>query len=119
MAYGRKWKPSKTKAREFAQEMEEIEMFCIENKIEKSRAGDSYYFNIDGTNYRVSNHSIEASNRRAYDSDGNKIREKYHADGRDAETVYIHASKTRIVEIYTDLQNGWKLDGRGYRIEKK
>ena len=119
MAYGRKWRPSKTKAREFAKKMDEIETFCHDNGIHQSRNGDSYYFYVDGVQYRVSNHSIEASNRHAYDALGNQIREKYHADGRDAETVYIHASKTRIIEIYTDLVNGWKLDGHGNRIEKK
>lgn len=119
MPYGRKWKPSKTAAKAFAQKMGEIETFCADNGIRQSRTGDSYYFCVDGVQYRVSNHSIEASNRRAYDALGNQIREKYHAGGRDAETVYIHASKTRIIEIYTDLVNGWKLDGHGNRIEKK
>ena len=114
MAYGR-WKPSKSAAIEFAQKMGEIDAFCNENGISASRSNDSYYFTLNGKNYRVSNHSIEASNAKAYDWKGEQIREKYHDDVRDDETVYIHASKTRIIEIYNDLKNGYELDGRGYR----
>ncbi len=113
MAY--KWKPSKTAKREFAQKMDEIQTFCSENGISQSRNGDSYYFSINGTEYRVSNHSIESSNARAYDEFGNQIREKYHDDTRCEVVVYIHASKTRIIEIYNDLKQGIELDGRGQR----
>lgn len=118
MSFKRKWKPSKTAAKAFAQKMAEIEQFCHDNGIHQSRTGDSYYFYMNGKQYRVSNHSVEASNSRAYDALGNQVREKYHADERNAETVYIHASKTRIIEIYTDLMNGWKLDGHGNRVKK-
>ena len=38
----------------------------------------------------------------------------YHEDGRRDDTIYIHASKTRIIEIYNNLKDGKKLDGRGY-----
>lgn len=44
-----------------------------------------------------------------------KQRELYHQDGREDNTVYIHASKTRIIEIYNDIVAGYKLDGRGNR----
>ena len=115
MGYHRKWTPSKTARREFAKKMAEIEQFCFENGIHQSRSGDSYYFYLDGVEYRVSNHSIEASNRHAFDSLGNKVRDEYHACGRRDEVVYIHASKTRIIEIYTDLKAGHKLDGFGNR----
>lgn len=113
MAYKRKWKPSRTKAREYAQTMTEIEEFCRQNGIHKSKS--SYYFTHDGKNYRVSNHSIEASNRCAFDEFGNQIREKYHSDKRDDDTVYIHASVTRIMQIYTDIIGGYELDGKGRR----
>lgn len=112
--YGRRWKPSKTKAREFAQTMREIDDFCLEKGISQSSRGDSYYFTINGKKYRVSNHSVEASNRGAY-RDGVKVRELYHEEGREEDTTYIHASKTRIMEIYNDLINGYELDGRGNR----
>lgn len=54
-----KWRPSKTAKREFAEKMEEIEKFCTEHGISASASKDSYYFVLNGKNYRVSNHSIE------------------------------------------------------------
>ena len=115
MAY-RRWKPSQTSKREFAEKMAEIEKFCSENSIDKSRNGDSYYFTVDGQQYRVSNHSVESSNAHAYNWLGEQIREKYHEDGRREDVTYIHASKTRIIEIYNDIKAGYKLDGRGKRV---
>lgn len=109
----RKWKPSKTAAREFAQRNREIDEFCIENGIDRSRNGDSYYFTIAGQAYRVSNHTVEASNAGATDWKGEQVREKYHEDGRKADTIYIHAGKLRIMEIFNALKAGKKLDGRG------
>ena len=118
MGYGRRWKPSKTAKREFAEKMQEIDDFCAEHGITSSISNDSYYFTVDGINYRVSNHSVEASNRGAFDSlTGEKRRELYHEGGREADTVYIHASKTRIIEIYNDIAAGYELDGRGNRKE--
>jgi hypothetical protein len=83
--------------------MRAVDAFCGDHAIEQSRSGDSYYFTLNGIQYRVSNHSVESS------------RPEYHPNGREADTVYIHASKTRVVEIYTDLLNGYALDGRGRR----
>lgn len=103
--YNRKWKPSKTAKREFAQKMNSIEDFCKENNISHSKTSDSYYFEIDGQKYRVSNHSVEASN---YNSGG-----RYHNDGRRDDTIYIHAGKTRVMDIFNDLKVGKKLDSRG------
>lgn len=108
-----KWRPSKTAKREFAQKMSEIDDFCYANGISQSR--DSYYFTINGKDYRVSNHSVEASNRHAYDEFGNQKRRVYHPNGREDGTIYIHASKTRIIEIYNDLKAGYELDGHGKR----
>lgn len=107
---------SRKKKREFAEKMNEIFDFCKEKGIVQSTTGDSYYFSINGINYRVSNHSIESSNARAFDEYGNQLRDKYHEDQRRADTIYIHASKTRIIEIYTDLENGFTLNNRGERI---
>lgn len=114
MSYG-KWKPSKTAKREFAKQMQEIEEFCAENGISASCSKDSYYFTLDGVHYRVSNHSVEASNHAAY-RDGEQVRAMYHEGDREDGTVYINASKTRIIEIYNNLKAGYKLDGRGYKI---
>ena len=114
--YDRKWKPSRTAKKEFAQRMNDVDAFCEENGIVQSRSSDSYYFSIDGKNYRVSNHTVEASNAAAFDrTSGEQKRNLYH-DGREPDTQYIHASKTRIIEIYNDLKAGYKLDGRGQRI---
>lgn len=116
MAYGRKWKPSRTAAREFAQTMDGLKSYCDENMISYSGSMDSYYFTVNGQKYRVSNHSVEASNAGAYNWMGEQVREKYHDGGRESDVVYIHAGKTRIREIYEDLKAGYKLDGRGNRI---
>ena len=114
MRYKRKWKPSKEKAKEFAKQMEEIEEFISNNNIKASSSRDSYYFTIDNISYRVSNHSIEASNRCAYDPITHELRrDVYHPHGRRDDVVYIHAGKTRIIQIYNDLMNGKQLDGRG------
>lgn len=113
--YQYRWKPSKSAAREFAKQMQEIDDFCAENGISASYSKDSYYFTVGGVHYRVSNHSVEASNRAAY-KDGERVRALYHEGSRESDTVYIHASKTRIIDIYTNLKAGYKLDGRGYRI---
>lgn len=116
MGFNRRWKPSKSAVREFAEKMDEIKEFCFNNGIEYSRTSDSYYFTLDNVNYRVSNHTVEMSNSKAYDELGNKKRDLYHPSGREEGTVYITASKTRIIEIYNDLKNGYKLDKRGRRI---
>lgn len=116
--YGRRrWQPSKTAKREFAQKMDEVKEFCDANSIGYSRNMDSFYFLVNGRSYRVSNHSIESSNAAAYDDVFGQTREVYHPEGREADVIYIHASKTRICEIYKDLKAGYVLDGRGRRKE--
>lgn len=113
--FGGKWTPNKKEKEEFKNKMNEIEKFLDEHRdISASVSRDSFYFVINETCYRVSNHSIEASNKRAYDRNtGEQIREKYHDDERDKDTRYIHASKTRLIEIYTAIKLGKKVDGRG------
>lgn len=110
----RKWRPSKSQTREFYKEMEEIKDFCNENGIDYSHNMDSYYFKLNGQAYRVSNHSIEASNNGSV-VNGIQVRELYHPNGRDKDTIYIHAGKTRIKQIYEDLKSGYTLDGKGNR----
>ena len=107
-----RYKPSRTAAREFAQEMERIEIFCSEHGIRRSASSDSYYFSVNGTKYRVSNHTRSASDKGMYDMSGYKVRESYH--DKDDDTVCITAGKTRIIEIYNALVAGKELDGRGY-----
>lgn len=118
--FNRKWRPSKSKAIQFAMEMDFIREFCEENNIQTSKNNDSYYFTLNGRKYRVSNHTIERSNSAAFDADtGFQKRELYHHTKRDDNTIYIHAGKTRIIEIYNDLKVGYELNGKGYRVKKK
>lgn len=114
MGFGYRYKPSKTKIREYAEKMDRIDDFCSKNNISRSANSDSYYFEINGQKYRVSNHSVESSNRGAYEEGTHEqIRELYHPEGREKDTIYIHAEKTRIMEIYENLKAGKELDGRG------
>jgi hypothetical protein len=91
---------SKIKQREYAEEMRKIRDYCINNNITISSSGDSYYFDLNGKTYRVSNHSPNIIKNGKND-------------------IYITASKMRIVEIYEDLKNGYELDSRGRRITTK
>lgn len=113
MAYKYRWKPSKSSASDFRKKMEEISAFCIENNIKQSYNQDSYYFSINNKEYRVSNHAVESRNK--YNEQGELISARgYELDSkRENEITYIHASKTRIIEIYNNLQQGLELDGRG------
>lgn len=114
MGYKRRWTPSKTAKREFAKQMEEIDDFCNKNGITQSKSSDSYYFFLNDKEYRVSNHTIKASNSKAYNAFGEQVREKYHPDKEKDDVVYITAGKTRIIEIYENLKAGKELDRRGY-----
>ena len=124
MYYKNKYYFSKTAKMEFVEKMQEINDFCNKNGIIASRNNDSYYFTIDGQHYRVSNHTVEASNNRAwvqneYTGEYTQIREEYHPLGEEEDTIYITASKTRLIEIYNDLKDGYKLDRRGRRKKWK
>lgn len=110
-----KWKASKAAAAEYGAKMREIEQFCQDHGISSSLSNDSYYFTLNGKNYRVSNHTVAASNRGAYNDLGEQLREEYHPGG-EAEMICITAGKTRIMDIYNDLVEGYKLDRRGNRI---
>lgn len=114
MGYGRRWKPSKSSVAQFKKKMDEISDFCNEKGIIQSRGGDSYHFTINNQKYRVSNHTVEASNAAAY-RDGIQIRDVYHEGGKQEDIMYIFAGKTRIIEIYNDLEAGYELDHRGNR----
>jgi hypothetical protein len=98
-----KWKPSKAQKKEFKEKMDEIERFCEVHGISSSISKDSYYFTVNGQNYRVSNHSVESS--------------PYHPFGRLDDVKYIHASKTRIMKIYNNILAGKELNGHGCVIE--
>ncbi len=82
----------------------EIENYCIDHNI--SYSNDSYYFTINGQDYRVSNHSVEVSKR---NSGG-----KYHH-----EVIYIPAGKSRLIEIHQALLRGEKLNEMDIRKGRK
>lgn len=109
---GYRWKPSKTAAREFAAKMKEIDEYCYENGISRSRSSDSYYFSHNGIDYRVSNHAVERSVDRYGDS--------YHGKSKEyrENTFCIHAGKTRIIDIHKAIIAGLTVDHKGNVVSK-
>lgn len=110
------WKPNKDQARDYAEKMKKIDDFCKENDIYVSISGDSYYFNIAGQDYRVSNHTISKSDEGMFNEFGEKIRDSYHTNNKNV--ICITAGKTRIIDIYNNLKAGKKLDKRGNVINE-
>lgn len=117
--YKYKWTPSKKRKREFAILMDKIDDFRYENGISRSSTSDSYYFTINDQKYRVSNHAVESRKGKVlyHDSAGMPIRAQIPSEWtkREKDIKYIHASKTRNMEIYNDLKAGYELDGFGCR----
>lgn len=110
---------SKSSKKEFAAKMQEIKEFCDRNEIQYSKDMNSFYFEIDSKQVRVSNHTIKASDKgcfyeNIYTGENTKIRDSYHENKK--YDIQITASKTRIIEIYNDLKAGIKLNKRGNRI---
>ena len=92
--YGYTYRPSAAKRQEFHEKMLEVEAFCKKYGISASRNNDSYYFSIEGQRYRVSNHSVEASNRAAFDEyTGEQLKELYHDPEREEDVIEILAGK--------------------------
>ena len=85
---------SKSAKREFRATMIEVNEFCEKNSIGTNYSNDYYTFELNGQKYEVKNYSY------GY---------------KEPDIIYIFASKTRLIEIYTDLKNGYELDGRGRR----
>lgn len=113
---GYRYKPSRAKAKAYAMEMDDISTFCSEHGILASRSMDSYYFTVAGQSYRVSNHTVAASNAKARNWAGEQVREQYHPEGERDDVIYITAGKTRIRQIYSDICAGYQLDRRGNRV---
>ena len=109
MGFHYKWQPNQSKKRKFAKQMQEIDKFCEEHEIYQSKTSDSYYFTVNGVDYRVSNHSVESSVWK----DDMGYTHNYHDAYYRKRVVCIHASKTRIIEIYNKIVNGYELDGKG------
>lgn len=115
--YGQPFRMSKKAKAEYAQKMKDVETFVKENNIKQAQNGKSFYFELNGKKYRVSNHTVEASNAGAFNSEGQQVRELYHPDGRDGE-VQIFASPTRLIEIYNAIKDGKQVDGRGRIVDQ-
>lgn len=89
---------------------EDVRRFCRANGIRMSDSG-SYYFELYGQRYRVSDHSVEESNRGAYDKRGYQRRRLYHPNGREADTIYILSNDIEFV--YLNLRNGNRVSSNG------
>ena len=81
---------------------DDIDEFCRKNGIRQSKAGDSFYFRIDGKSYRISNHTEQYSNMCSRDLKGRKIRNCYH--GRGSRTTTILAQRSEVKRIYEKLR---------------
>ena len=90
--------------------MNDVRSFCKANGIRMSGSG-SFYFELYGQKYRVSNHTIEESNRGAYDKKGRQIRRLYHPNGRETDTIYILSNDIEFV--YLNLRNGNRVSSNG------
>lgn len=78
---------------------EKLTAFCKENGIKRSKRGNSFYFTIEGKNYRVSDHSADFSNRCRFASNGKKIRGKYHSDF--SNEIWVFGTPKDLERIYT------------------
>lgn len=90
--------------------MNAIDDYCNRHGIIQSSSSDSYYFVHNGVEYRISNHSVEVSR--------NKYGQFYHGDSKEyrENVFYIHASKTRLIEIHQKILTGKEIDHRGNLI---
>lgn len=82
---------------------DDIDEFCRKNGIRQSKAGDSFYFRIDGKSYRISNHTEQYSNMCSRDLKGRKIRNCYH--GKGSRTTTILAQRSEVKRIYERLKS--------------
>ena len=94
------WTHSTAEKRRFAQQMSAIDEFCRANGIEHIESGGTYRFTVRGRKYIVSNIHVPK-------------------EAQIKDTTYIYAGQTRLIEIYSDLKNGAKLDSRGNRKNKR
>lgn len=94
--------------------MGDVRSFCKANGIRMSGSG-SYYFELYGQKYRVSDHTVEASNKAAYNKKGYQRRRLYHPNGREDDTIYILSND--IESVYLNLRNGNKVSSNG-RIKR-
>ena len=117
--YGYTYRPSAAQKKEFHEKMLEIEAFCKKHGyFRKVTITIAIISALKVSDIEWSNHSIEASNRAAFDEyTGEQLRELYHDPELEEDVIDILAGKTRIIDIYNDLVAGYDLDYRGRRVE--
>jgi len=107
-----------------AKEERSLNRFCLANGIKRSKKGVSFYFEIDGKKYRVSDHTIEESKQ------GQLLKAQmgtvltgrdivpnyYHNEEKDEGVIQIDAPKNRLIQIYKDIQSGYQVDREGKRV---
>ena len=100
--------------------IKQIEEFCKEHNITHNSNYDSFYFEIKGQQYRISNHSIDDSVHR--DKKTNKL-VNHHIDGNEIKNSHEYCSQvkcyyafqSRLEYIYNDIVKGYQLDNNGRR----
>lgn len=105
--------------RNYVERLEALDAFCEEHDIMCNVHRDSFYFELNGKRYRVSNHSIKANWERAYSGMRDDLKPLYHPNGYDKSIIYIHAGKFRVPQIYEDIRAGYDLNLRGYRKKER
>lgn len=86
-------------------EPSDLNEFCRQNGIRRSKSGDSFYFEIRGKLYRVSNHTQQYSNECSWSLNGKRLRHNYHPKGGDGEVTII-APRSQLKQIYRKLNTG-------------
>ena len=85
------------------EQIQDIEDYCYKNRI-KVCNNSSYYFSINGMDYRVSDHRLATRPSSVKERFGN---DKFYS---------IIADPLKIVEIHSALKKGKKIDVRGRLI---
>lgn len=103
------------KGREVRYTDKEIKKFCIENNIEYSTPLFSFYFEMGGENYMVSEQRINTNIKKQFDENGKPTVMFWHSLSHILNSTKIIARKGRLIDIYQDLKNGYELDMNGER----
>lgn len=96
----------------------EIIKFCLENNVEYSTPLFSFYFEIDGKKYLVSEKRVSTNLTQQFDERGNPTVAFWHSLSNILNSTKIIARKGRLIDIYQDLKNGYELDMNGERLQK-
>lgn len=79
-----------------------IVLFCKLNGITYSTSLDSFYFSLNGKDYRISNHSLEDSIKFSHG--------RYHTNKeQNKNLICIQADKSQLFKIYNKLKEGKEI----------